>query len=121
MSGLLSSGSTLVGTVRVRYTTSDPLSAELRVGSLVRMTDFEVPGLPPAAILCVRRITNPLPGQIHLEHCRHVAPRQWSRAVTDTLAASWRAAARPALGPVPDDAEAVWFADRAELLAALAM
>lgn len=57
------------------------------------------------AILCVRRIAIALPRVEKLE---------------DALEAETRAAARPARGPVPANANAVLFADRAELLACLA-
>ena len=74
---------------------------------------------PPSAILCVRRLVDPAPG--HLVRRLAVRPSpEWELAVRDRLTQLWRDAARPAHGPVPPNAEAVWFADRAELLACFA-
>ncbi|MBI1762146.1 MAG: hypothetical protein HYR56_12005 [Acidobacteria bacterium] len=76
--------------------------------------------LPTGAILCVRqlrapwRITRPqMPGA-------GLADQAWERRLAARLEALTRTAARPALQAVPANAEAVLFADRAELLACLA-
>lgn len=73
-------------------------------------------GPPPPAILCLRRLAAPVPAE------RFAPPlaRAWGGALASGIAAGWRDAARPAAGPVPAGAGAVWFADRAELLACLA-
>ena len=65
----------------------------------------EASRLGEEAILCVRRLTIPL---------RRV------EKLKDALEGETRTAARPARGPVPANANAVLFADRAELLACLA-
>ena len=60
--------------------------------------------LAPEAVLCIRR----------------VCTRDETSAVETEMENSLRTAARPAHGPVPAGANAVLFADRAELLACLA-
>ncbi len=70
-------------------------------------------GLPPSALLVVRRLDDPLPSA-------EPSSRAWSSAVAASLADLARGAARPAAGPVPAGARAVVFADRAEWLACLA-
>lgn len=73
------------------------------------------PDLGPAAVLVVRRMADPLPGALAVD-----ATLRWQAAAEEALAEVARGAARPLAGPVPAAATAVLFADRAELLAALA-
>lgn len=83
----------------------DPLAARLKLDRDLSAADWSVPGLPPAAILCARRLRTHAhrPGAI--------------RAALDALA---RRAARPAREFVPAATDAVWFADTSEWLACLA-
>ena len=75
-------------------------------------------GLPPQAILVVRRLSDPLPGAL-LANGPVSDRQQWDRAARRRLEACWQQATRPALEPVPPSAGAVWFADRSEWLACL--
>lgn len=75
-------------------------------------------GLPAAAILCVRTLRSPLPGSLSTHAGR--ASRSWEQAVAVSLQQLVGRAVRPAHGAVPVHAEAVLFADRAEMLACLA-
>jgi hypothetical protein len=70
-------------------------------------------GLPPSALMVVRRLDDPLPSA-------EPSSPAWSSAAAASLADLARGAARPAEGPVPAGARAVVFADRAEWLACLA-
>ena len=97
----------------------DPVTARLRVGWLLDESTMHPPGLPPSAILCIRRLKDPRPGTIGLGGAQ-LPPRNWSELLAASIAALARRAARPYVGDVADDAEAVMFADRAELLACLA-
>jgi hypothetical protein len=83
----------------------DPLAARIRLERLLGAVEWTVPGLPPAAILCVRRLRT-----------RAGTPG----AISAALARLARGAVRPAREFVPTAAEAVWFADNAERLACLA-
>jgi hypothetical protein len=98
----------------------DAGQARLRLGSLLERAELRPPGLPPAAVLCVRRVLDPLPGALQLETADARPPPEWERAFVASLERKLRSAARPAREAVPAAAEAVLFADRAELLACLA-
>ena len=106
--------------VRLYGDALDPALARLRLGSLLAGAELRPPGLPPSAVLCVRRVVDPLPGALRLERPEARPPPDWERALVAALERALRGAARPAHGPVPAAAEAVLFADRAELLACLA-
>ncbi len=103
-------GATRVGRLRVRGG-ADPQGVRALLGA----ADLHAPGLAPTAILCVRRLSARPP-----RAPVGPAPPEWERAVRACLEQWARRAARPALGAVPANAEAVLFADRAELLACLA-
>lgn len=76
------------------------------------------PALPPQAIVVVRRLSDPRPGQL-LSSRPGDGFRAWERQVQNRLDELWRAAIRPAREAVPPDANVVWFADAAEWLACL--
>jgi hypothetical protein len=77
-------------------------------------------GVSPSALLCVRRLSDPRPRTLRLHAGAIRPPPEWERAVADALEDALRGAAKPALEAVPAAANAVVFADRAELLACLA-
>jgi hypothetical protein len=77
--------------------------------------------MSPAAVLIVRRLADPLPGQI-MSHRRTVrVDAAWERAARNVLAEIYRRAARPSQGYVLANAKAVLFADEGEMLACLAL
>jgi hypothetical protein len=92
----------------------------LRVQRLLRAATLEPAGLPPAAVLVVRSLADPLPGRLAPRPDDVRAPAEWEGAVRAALADRWRGAARPGRGPVPAGANAVLFADTAEMIAAFA-
>jgi hypothetical protein len=92
----------------------------LRVQRLLQAATLEPAGLPPAAVLVVRSLSDPLPGRIAPRPGEVRAPAEWERAVRAALADRWRSAARPGRGPVPAGANAVFFADTAEMIASFA-
>jgi hypothetical protein len=107
-----------IGRLRVRGGV-ESTSLRLGVSAMLDRADLRPVGVPPAAVLIVRHMGDPLPG--------HFMPRPaatvdaaWERAARDRLAGFCRRAARPGRGPVPADAEAVFFGDEGELLASLA-
>jgi hypothetical protein len=111
---------TTVARLRLSGTAADPLAARLRIDRALNETSLAPPALPPSAILCIRRLADPLPGSIGSRgdwSPRHVA---WRRALVSAVARMADRAARPALGEVPSDAPAIVFLDQAELLACLA-
>lgn len=95
-------------------------NVRLTVERLIASADLQPPSLPPAAVLLVRRLTDPQPGRLAPSLGAVRVHADWERAVRQRLAELQRRAVRPALGAVWGDAEAVLFADEAELLACLA-
>jgi hypothetical protein len=94
-----------------------PLPVQLRVAHLLGTVDLRPPGMPPAAILLIRRlrVDRPLPlGALR-------AGLAWESAARARVAALHRRAVRPLRGRVPPGAEAVLFQDEAEWLAILAL
>src|SRR4051794_14879405 len=93
----------------------DPSSAPTRL----ERAELHPDGLPPSAVLMVRRLTAVLPPFETAPHSpRRDGPR-WDHRLRQELTDLARRAARPDRGRLPDDAEAVLFGDRAELLACL--
>jgi hypothetical protein len=76
--------------------------------------------LPPAAILIVRRLHSQEPTAGWLNYKSIYLPTEWQESATRDLDKLAAGAARPASASVPASAEAVLFADYAELLACLA-
>jgi hypothetical protein len=79
----------------------------------LRQVNLE-PALPPQGILVVRKLRPNSPLDSTWQTIR-----TWERQTQAQLNQNWRTAARPAQGPVPTTANAVWFADTAEWLACL--
>jgi len=115
-------GQTIAHRLRVRGSGLDPTSTRLRITNLLQAVDMHPDGLAPSAILCVRTFRDPLPGRLQLRDGGYALqpPAEWRRAVASSLNHLVREAARPAREAVPTNAEAVLFADSAEVLACLA-
>jgi hypothetical protein len=105
--------------LRLRDPTGDPYRAGTHTGRLLAGASLR-PSLPPAAVLVVRRLHDPAPGTVRADAGQAMLPPAWEQAVSTTLDRVALRAARPAREPVPTEADAVLFADRAELLACLA-
>ncbi len=120
MNTLWPSDKTIVTRLRVKCAGVDALAAQLRVASLLNAANLRPAGIPPSAIVCIHRLRDPLPGLLQLSDSGSRPQHQWEQAVIAALERMVRQAARPALGVVPANAEAVIFSDRAELLACLA-
>jgi hypothetical protein len=123
MSGLLpwdNADRMRIGKVRVRGGTGGT-TPQHALSAMLDRADLRPPGVPPAAVLIVRRMVDPLPGRLAPSSVAITVDTAWERAVRERLANLYRGAARPGRGPVPADAEAVVFADEGELLASLAL
>ena len=90
------------------------------VSRLIQAATLDPPGIPPSAVLLVRRLGDPLPRTLRGDSARATVPPKWELALREALERECRRAARPAEGPVPASANAVLFIDRSELLACLA-
>lgn len=110
---------TVVNTLRVTGPAAGAAAAR-QVGVLLRSLSLHPPSLPQSAIVFIRTLRDPLPGNINLQRNDGLPPAPWVRAVGDAIDRLARNAARPAKEIVPANAEAVLFADRSELLSCLA-
>lgn len=109
-----------IGRLRVKHSDCDQLNATSRLTHLLNTTDLYPASLPPSAILCVRRVHDPLPATIQLEQPLVRPPRAWEHAVQRRLDDLARRAVRPWHEAVLPHSNAVLFSDQAELLACLA-
>jgi len=110
---------TTVNRLRIRCGGIDPLVAQLRAGRLLDESAIQPAMLPPSAILCIRRLSDPRPGIVALDGAQPT-PALWTEAVAASIRDMARGATRPGLGDMTPGAGAVLFADRAEMLACLA-
>ncbi|MFN7937153.1 MAG: hypothetical protein U0R19_27765 [Bryobacteraceae bacterium] len=99
----------------------NPAGLRLRLEHLLSTANLEAAGLPPQSILIVRRLHDPLPGELLRDASSVVAPARWQHAARAQLDTVARSASYPADQFVPASAHAVIFRDQAELLACLAM
>ncbi len=120
MAYLLRGGETLIGRLRIRSIDRDPLTTQLRLASLLGSASLRPTGLGPTAILCIRSLSDPLPGKLRIGMKQIRPTPAWEQAVQGALEDRARRAYRPALEMVPSNADAVLFADHAEMLACLA-
>jgi len=111
---------TTIGRLRLVAATADPNALRMRGGSVLGTLDLQPPAMPEQAILCIRKLHDPLPGGLDLRSPAAPRPAAWEAAMRGAVSAAMQRAVRPALGPVPANADAVLFADRAELLACAA-
>ncbi|MDQ1560578.1 MAG: hypothetical protein QOD32_3638 [Pyrinomonadaceae bacterium] len=112
---------TYVARLRVTGDTGlDPLAARLRLASLFAAAEVQPAGLAPSAIVCIRRLDDPRPRTVSLAGGHLTLPPEWQQSVRASIEQLARRAPRPARETVGADAPCVVFADRAELLAALA-
>lgn len=101
---------------------AQPVAARLALQALGADLEDALPrGLPPQALLWLRRMRLQAPEAALLRPAPLAWRQDWIAAGRERLDAALAQAARPALGPVPEDAEAVLFADAAEMLACLAL
>jgi hypothetical protein len=107
-----------IGTLRLRSEDGDRVALQLRTARALQTADLVPAGLPPAAVLVVRQLTDPMP---HRFVAGRMRPRsEWERAVRRTIEAAARTARRPdEAGRIDPAADAVLFEDEAQLLACL--
>ena len=97
----------------VRGVQLDGIAARRSTELLLSKMPDNVPGMSATAVLCVREMS------VHVQsRARYV--KSGSSILGAEMERIARQAVRPAHGPVPPNAEAVVFADRAELLSCLA-
>lgn len=114
------SSSLHVTLLRVNGPSVDPQSTKLHAASLLAGADLCPASVSPSAIVCIRKLRDPMPGRLSLNGHGLRPPIDWQRAVSNAIDAHARRAVRPLREFVPADADCVVFNDRAELLACLA-
>ena len=103
----------------------DPLRARLRLERTLATTDWTPAGLPPGALLFVRRLRVQGPGfatgggDSPIGRDPFADDRVFASRIADALRAQGRAARRPWSDALAVDADAVWFEDEHELAACL--
>lgn len=101
---------------------AEAVAARLALQALGADLEDALPrGLPPQALLWLRRLQLQAPEAALLRPASAGLRQGWIAAGRERLDAALAQAVRPALGPVPESAPAVLFADAAEMLACLAL
>ena len=112
---------TVVSKLLVRSAHSEKLATRLHLETLLNAGDWRNGGLAPSAIVCIRKLRDPLPGSLSLDQRGLHPPPAWHQSVNDAIERLVRRAVRPIREAVPTNAECVIFSDRAEMLACLAI
>ena len=110
-----------IGTVSVRGSEGDTPALRAAMSGQLRAADLRPPGLPPAALLIVRRLRDPLPGRLTARSGAVQPDPRWQQATRQRMVELYRHAASPSAGPVPAGAAAVVFSDEAEMIAHLVL
>lgn len=110
----------LVAKLRVRGEGLESVAARLHLERLFGASDFSPDGLPPKAIVCIKKINDPRPRTLRLNHSDWQVSEVWRKAVAKTVENFYRRAFRPISETVSAEAESIVFADNTELLACLA-
>jgi hypothetical protein len=107
---------------QLRATTDarDALALRMQLTSVLARLPLHPPGLPPAAIVCIRHLRDPLPGALGLTSHPTQSTQRWAQACADSIERCYDRAPRPIEGFVPAATESIVFNDQAELLACLA-
>jgi hypothetical protein len=109
-----------INTLRIVGDVDDSLAFQLRLQSLLSSTNFSIPGVSPASVVCIRSLPDPRPRTLRMVRSELEGAGAWSKALTQSLSVTVNRAVRPANGIVPSNADCILFADRAEMLACLA-
>src|SRR5438105_4030161 len=111
-------GKTYVRRLRASGDVPDALALRLRLERALAVAELHPSGLPPTAILFVRKLGG---RRARVRQPRTGTRAAWGRSVADAIEELARHAARPARAVVPAEAEAVVFINQAELLSCLAV
>src|SRR5215216_2122914 len=95
---------TVVRRVSLKCRQLDPLAAQLRLENVLQTVELHPAWLSPSAIVCLRRLHDPLPHTLNLQD--HIASQSsaWRHALSATVEEKIKGAARPANGEYESDA-----------------
>src|SRR5262245_48324863 len=114
-------GTTSLRKVSVRTSEPDALAVRTRFERALGVVDLHPVSLPRSAILCIRALRD-CSRRLSFRAAQDFGTlNRWRQTTVTALDSLARGAVRPARGPVPATAEAVFFADEAEFLACLAL
>ena len=116
---MLQSAGTRIGRLRMRSGGREALGLRLTVERQLSGLDLPAPGLPPSALVIIRRLEDPLPASFDVAAEGFRPPAEWEAALRQQVADLGRSAAWPEGCEPPQDAAAVAFSDRASLAACL--
>jgi len=111
----------VISKLRVKGKNLENVAARMHFERLFAATDLTPQGLPPNAIVCIRKISDPKPATLRLSHTELRFTETWQKNVSLEIEKLYRKAFYPIRGFVPEDAESLIFADYSELLACLAI
>ena len=110
----------VISKLRVRGENLDALATRLQFERMFGGRDFLSENLPPRVIFCVKKLSDPAPRTLRLNHSDLNFPDLWQKSVALEIEKLYRRAFRPISEAIPAQAESIIFADDAELLACLA-
>lgn len=110
---------TEIGMLSARGARRDEPALRLALSSQISALDLRSAAMPPAAILIVRKLSDPLPGSILADGRYSGLNKAWESALNARLDDAYHAALAPQNGLLPGDAENVVFSDWAQMLACL--
>ncbi|PKN92447.1 MAG: hypothetical protein CVU44_15040 [Chloroflexi bacterium HGW-Chloroflexi-6] len=119
---LFQPGETIIRKVQLSVPAGqDALLTRLRVENTLQAASLHPVGLPPSAILVIKQVADPRLGRLAASRPDYAATQNWARTFNLRVGRLAARAVRPLVQSVPPDAQAVLFADWAELLACLAL
>lgn len=111
---------TVVSKLTLKGKGLDTLTAAQRLTRLLQSVDLQPPGFARDAILCIRRCRTQVPASWIAQSHVTAPSHEWQQRLHRSIEQLLHRAGRPAVEAVSPAAEAVWFANRAELLACVA-
>ena len=90
---------------------------KLGLSSVLSNATCNAMNMSPNEILIVRKVNDPMPGKLSAHAQQYLPDREWQSAVNNQLNKIYQSAEKQKKGILPGEAEAVVFADTAELLA----
>ena len=110
----------VISKLRVKGENLDALATRLQLERMFGANNFLSENLPPRVIFCVKKLSDPAPRTLRLNHSDLYFSDRWQKSVVLEIEKLYRRAFRPIREAIPAQAESVVFADDAELLACLA-
>ncbi|CAN5806343.1 hypothetical protein BH20ACI4_BH20ACI4_12100 [soil metagenome] len=117
---ILGENKTVISRLSVKSGKSDPLLLRMRFERFFGAGNFLPAGLPPKAIICIKKLRDPAPHSLNLYRNDSGYADEWQKKVAGQIEELFRRAVRPISESVPALAESVVFLDKTELLACLA-